>query len=288
MNLFFAYAILSKLIKSESFNPKKRIDILERRKIIYYEDELNDELSRAKITPKKIDSKYVYCHNSLFKKITHFFWYRIVAAPIAFLYTKIVFGHKIVGGEKLKKFKKTGYFLYGNHTQDIADTFIPNMLAFSKDKYVIVHPNNVSMPILGKITPSLGAIPLPDDIGAYKNFLGAIERRITEKHAIVIYPEAHIWPYYTKIRPFTDTSFAYPIKLGVPAFCFTNTYHKRKLFGMTKIITYVDGPFFASAESCPREKRKELRDKVYTCMCDRAKLSSFEKIQYVKREKKND
>ncbi len=264
------------------------MDNVEKRKIIYYEDELNDELSRAKITPKKIDSNYVYCYDSIFKRITHFFWYRIVATPIAFLYTKLVFAHKTVGDKKLKKFKKTGYFLYGNHTQDIADAFIPNMLAFSKDKYAIVHPNNVSMPYLGRITPSLGAIPLPDDIGAYKNFLAAIERRIAEKRVIVVYPEAHIWPYYTKIRPFSDTSFAYPVKLNVPIFCFTNTYHKRKLFGITKIITYVDGPFFANPDSAPREKRKELRDEVYSCMCNRARLSSFEKIKYVRREKTND
>ena len=216
---------------------------LEKRKIIYYTDELNDEFSTAEITAKKIDAGYVYCHDSKFKKFTHFFWYRIVATPLAFLYTKLVFAHKKIGEKKLKEFRKSGYFIYGNHTQDIADALIPNMLAVSKDKYVIVHPNNVSMPYLGRVTPSLGAIPLPDDMTAYRNFLHAIERRISEKCAVVIYPEAHIWPYYTKIRPFPDTSFSYPVKLGVPVFCFTNTYSKRHPFG-TKITTYIDGPFY--------------------------------------------
>lgn len=261
---------------------------LEKRKIIYYTDELNDEFSKAQIIPKKIDGSYIYCHDSKFKKITHFFWYRIIASPLAFLYTKLIFGHKTVGCKKLKKFKKTGYFIYGNHTQDIADALIPNMLAFTQDKYIIVHPNNVSMPYLGRITPSLGALPLPDDMTAYKNFISAIERRISEGCAVVIYPEAHIWPYYTKIRPFTDTSFSYPVKLDVPVFCFTNTYHKRKFFGTAKIITYIDGPFYKSDNLSQREQRQDLRDRVYACMCERAKLSTFEKIQYVKKDDKYD
>ena len=153
---------------------------MEKREIIYYTDELNDEFSKAKITPRKIDESYVYCHNSLFKRITHFFWYRIIAAPLAFVYVKRKFAHKVVGAEKLEECRKTGYFLYGNHTQDIGDTLMPNMLDFSRDKYFIVHPNNVSMPVLGRITPSLGALPLPDTLGAYRNFLDAVEQRISE------------------------------------------------------------------------------------------------------------
>lgn len=267
---------------------KKEITKLEKRKIIYYTDELDDEFSKAKITPKKIDSSYVYCHESIFKRITHFFWYRIIAMPLAFVYTKRKFSHKVVGREKLKACIDSGYFLYGNHTQDIGDALIPNMMDVGRDKYFIVHPNNVSMPILGKITPSLGAIPLPDDLAAYKNFLAALECRIEEKAGVVVYPEAHIWPYYTKIRPFTDTSFAYPVKLGVPTFCFTNVYLKRKYSREPKIVTYVDGPFYANGELSPREQRRELRDAVYTRMCERAELSDFEKIQYLKKETEND
>lgn len=260
---------------------------MDKRKIIYYEDELNDEFSTAQITPRQINGDYVYIHNSLIKKLTHFFWYRLIATPIAFLYTKAVFHHKTVNRSVLKKYKFTGYFMYGNHTQDIADAFIPNMLNFPKDNYVIVHPSNVSMPILGKITPSLGALPLPDDMNAYKNFITAIHKRVLDKNCIIIYPEAHIWPYYTKIRPFCDTSFAYPIKEKLPVFCFTNTYLKRKSGRRPKIITYIDGPFFADNSLSPREQRIDLRNRVYDCMCARAKNSNHTQIMYIKKEVKN-
>lgn len=257
---------------------------MDKRKIIYYTDELTDEFSTAVITPKAIDENYVYCHDAAFKRFTHFFWYRVVATPIGFCYAKLAHRHKIVGKEKLKAGKKQGYFLYGNHTQDIGDAVIPTLLTTPKDAYVIVHPNNVSMPYLGRVTPSMGALPLPDSMKAYRNFMGAVERRAAEGNAVVIYPEAHIWPYYTGIRPFTDDSFAYPVKQNLPVFCFTNTYQKRKLSKKPRIVTYVDGPFYPDEARPPRERRRALRDQVYHAMCARAKLNQVEVIKYVKKE----
>ena len=175
--------------------------------------------------------------------------------------------------------------MYGNHTQDIADPFIPNVISYPKTDYIIVHPNNVSMPVLGKITPSLGALPIPDGMKAYKNFIDAVETRISQGHCVVIYPEAHIWPYYTKIRDFPDTSFAYPAKLGTPVYCFTNTYHKRRLTGGARIVTYIDGPFYPDMDKPLKKRRKELRDKVYGAMCKRAQKSDYIQIRYIKREK---
>ena len=261
--------------------------MLDKRKVIYYEDELNDEFSVAQIETREINGDYIYCHDSFFKKFTRFFWYRIVATPLAYAYLKLSFHHKIVGKKVLKGYKKTGYFMYGNHTQDIADAFIPTMVSMPKGVYVIVHPNNVSMPVLGKVTPSLGALPLPDDMKAYKNFIKAVERRCSEKNCIMIYPEAHIWPYYTKIRPFPDNSFAYPIKQGVPTFCFTNTYQKRRWSKKPKIVTYVDGPFYPDKALSTKEQKKDLRDKVYNCMCARSENSNVVMIEYIKKEDNN-
>lgn len=258
------------------------------RKVIYYSDELNDEFSIAQIEPITIDENYVYIHDSLFKRFTHFFWYRIVATPIAFFYVKFKFHHKIVGRKAFKKCRDKGYFMYGNHTQIVGDPFIPNMLNFPRHDYIIVHPNNVSMHILGKVTPSLGALPLPDDKGAYRNFLKAIETHIQRRHTVVIYPEAHIWPYYTDIRPFPDTSFSYPAKLDAPVYCFTNTYHKRKHGREPKIITYVDGPFYPDHDLPMRMRKHDLRERVYKTMKERAKLSNHVQIQYIKREAEND
>ncbi len=261
---------------------------MDKRKVIYYTDELNDEFSIAQITPRRIDGSYVYYHTSAWKRFTRFFWYRIIATPLALGYLKLKFHHRVENRSLLKAHRDTGYFMYGNHTQDIGDALIPNVLEIPKQTYVIVHPNNVSMPVLGRITPSLGALPLPDDMKAYRNFLKAIEQRIGEGAKVVIYPEAHIWPFYTGIRPFSDESFIYPVKQGVPAFCFTNTYQKRRFSSKPRIVTYIDGPFYPNEDIPPRERKKELRDRIYERMRERAKASDVEWIKYIKREEKDD
>lgn len=257
---------------------------MDKRKVIYYTDELHDEFSTFIATPPKIDASYDYERKKPMQRFLRFFLYRIVMYPIVVFYGRVIFRQKIVGKEKLRPYRNTGCFLYGNHTQPLGDALLQTRLPWPKSTYVIVHPNNLAVPVLGKWTPALGGLPLPDGLKAYRNFLTAIKNRIAEGHPVVIYPEAHIWPYYTKIRPFPDTSFAYPVELGVPAFCFVNTYHRTKLRRRPKMITYIDGPFFAPQDAEPKAQKKALRDAVYACMTELAQHSDVEVIRYVKKE----
>lgn len=260
---------------------------MDKRKVIYYRSERDDEFSTAEISAKTIDGSYDYLRNKPHQRFLKRFILRPLALPLAYIYPRLIFGHRIVNAECLKPYLGEAYFIYGNHTQDIADALIPSILAPKKDTYVLVHANNVSMPILGRVTPYLGAIPLPDDKAARENFAKTVDTRVKEKKAIAIYPEAHIWPYYTGIRPFPDDSFYYPVKYGTPVFCFTNTYQKRSFGKEPRIVTYIDGPFFVDSSLPYRQRRAELRDRVYACMCERARMSTEEKIKYVK-VKEND
>lgn len=257
---------------------------MDKRKIIYYSDEQNDEFSDAVIKARKIDGDYVYDKKGWSYNAARFFLYRVIAAPLAFIYVKFSLRQRTVGREKLKPFRKNGVFIYGNHTQQIGDPLIPNVFCFPKRVSFIVHPNNVSMPVLGRLTPSLGAIPLPDTLEARRNFTACVEGRIEKGDAVVIYPEAHIWPYYTKIRPFGDDPFIYPARSGAPVFCFTNTYKKTRFRKKPATVTYIDGPFYPDTSLSPRERRRALRNEVYFAMCERAKLSDVEYIKYVKKE----
>ncbi len=259
---------------------KKETNKKTKPRVIEYRDERNDEFSTAVITPRRIDGTYRYDRADGWRKPIHFFWYRIIATPLSFLYLKLKFHHKIVGRKLLKQARKQGAFFYGNHTQIIGDALIPSFVSFPTDAYVIVHANNVSMPILGRITPWIGALPLPDDKEAARHFMAIIEKRIRQKKSVFIYPEAHIWPYYTGIRPFSDDSFSYPIKYGTPVFCFTNTYQKRRHSHSPRLVTYVDGPFYPDGSLPLRQKRKDLRDRVYTCMVERSHLSDCVVIEY--------
>ena len=89
---------------------------MKEKKVIYFTDELNDEFSSAKITPRIIDENYRYKRGFLWDAFS-FVIQNILSMPIKVGYAKIKFRIKYVGKEKLKRCKNTGYFVYANHTQ---------------------------------------------------------------------------------------------------------------------------------------------------------------------------
>lgn len=260
-------------------------------KTFYYSDELNDDFAEENIKHIDIDSSYKYIHKNPFWKVASFVVYRMIAMPIAFIYSKMVFGLEFKNKEALKKCKDTGYFIYGNHTQKVLDPFIPTLGNFPKKCHIVAHPDNVAMPVLGTFNKMMGGFPIPSDIKATKNFLEAMEKFIEHEDVISIYPEAHVWPYYSKIRNFVSTSFKYPVKLDKPVFSFTTTYRNRGK-KKPKITVYIDGPFYPNKELKIKEAQEELRNKVYTKMCERAQNTDVEYYKYVKVDKsegaKND
>ena len=259
---------------------------MKEQEIYYYSDELNDEFSGSHITPRVIDEKYKYLHKNIFWNLAHFLVQNVLSVPIKLLYAKLKFRIKYIGKEKLKKYKKEGYFVYANHTQVFADTFLTSNVIYPKRNYLIVNPENVSMKFLGNFVQMFGAIPIPTGRDGMKNFLTAIKYHIQKGHSITIYPEAHIWPYYTKIRPFKSVSFKYPIELDKPVFCITNTYQKREK-NKVKITSYIDGPFFVNKDlETKQEQKKDLRNRVYNQMVERSKNSNFEFIKYEYKDKK--
>lgn len=254
------------------------------KKVIYYQDEKNDEFAGDSLVPRKIDESYKYGDNSIFFKIMRFFWYRIVAHPIAIAFILLKYHLKIVNRKVLKPYKKQPIFLFANHTNNLADPIIPSLVGFPHSTYIVVNANNVSIPVLKRIIHFLGALPLPDNMAATKNFMNTLKLRISEGASIMIYPEAHIWPFYTKIRPFSDGSFRYPIQYDCPVFCFTNTYQKRRFSKKPRIVSYVDGPFFPDESLERKEKQSNLRDQVYNKMVERSANNNVEVIKYIRKK----
>lgn len=251
-----------------------------KQRVIYYRDELNDEFAGDHIKAKKIDGSYRYIRQSGSDRVAHVFWYHMIAIPLAKAYMKMHFQHRIENRQVLKQANGQAYYMYGNHTHSLGDALIPTLVNRPVDVKTIVHPNNVSMPVLGRITPFLGALPLPDDREALKHFMSSLAYAGQQKECIMIYPEAHIWPYYTKIRPFKDSSFRYPVQQHLPVFCLTNTYQKRKMSHVPQIVTYIDGPFYADEALPVKQQKQMLRDQVYKMMCRRAKENTVERIRY--------
>lgn len=251
-------------------------------KTIYFKDEVNEDFANIKRDTICVDSNFKYTkHNPLWKCMA-FVVYRLIMKPFAYVYCKIKFRQKTVNKSKLKPFKKSGYFIYGNHTLMAGDAFIPNIVQYSKRIDMIVHADNISQKGLKNFVLMNGAIPIPTKMNGMKNFLDAIKTRVDKGSAIMVYPEAHVWPYYTKIRPYSSTAFRYPVKFDKPVFCLTNTFKKTRFRKTPKVITYIDGPFYLDATLDTKSQEQQLKNSVYSCMVERAKSSDYEFVKYVK------
>ncbi len=259
---------------------------MEKPKVVLYK-ELSDDFVGNDIKPVSIEGSYVYEPNNVLWKTCAWLLYRLIALPIGFLYSKLKFRYKVVNASSLKVYKDQGYFLYINHTQTFADVTWPTLITFPKKAFIVASPNNVSLPILGDVTKMIGAIPIPSDFKSGKNFVKTINNKIKNKNVIAIYPEAHVWNYYTSIRPFGAATFKYPVETNAPVFSITITYQKDGKKKTPRIVAYVDGPFIIDKENMSlAEKKKILRDIVYEKMLERSKNSNVEVIKYIKTEDK--
>lgn len=257
------------------------------KKVIYYQDELNDDFANIDIKTKKLDDGYKYLHQNLFWRFIEFVLYRLIAQPLVFLFSKIVYHQKFINKKVLKAARKSGAFLYANHSHTLMDAFSPNLICVEKRSHIIAGPDTTSIPGIKNLVVMLGVIPIGYTVKHMRNLIDCIEYRIKQKRIITIFPEAHIWPYYTKIRPFVATSFKYPVEFNQPVFTMTNCYQKKRFGKRPKIISIVDGPFYPDKSLSKKEQTQQLRDICYETMKARAeKYSTYEYIKYVKQEKK--
>ncbi len=162
------------------------------KKINYYKT-YQDDFVESQDQNYKLPENYKWIHTNPFYKIGAECFYKI-AYGISFLYCKIFLHSKIKNKKILKKYKNQGYFLYGNHTLPIGDVFIPAHVS-GKRIYTIASSANLKVKIIGKWLPMLGILPIPNSTKRMKEFFKAIQQRILEKKCVVIYPEAHVWPY---------------------------------------------------------------------------------------------
>ncbi len=257
------------------------------KKKIYYTDEINEDYALLKIDTKKVDGSYKYEHGNAFWKLGAFILYYIVAIPLVWLFEKIVLGVRFVNKGAVKKLKN-GCFLYGNHV-GFYDAFTPNLISVPRRNMILVGPDTVSIKGLRTVVEMLGAVPIPTGFSGMKSFLKAVEGHHIKGRNITVYPEAHIWPYFTGVRNFSDRSFSYPVKLGAPVVAFFTAYSKPKgIFSFLRkanVTVYVSEPFYADDNLTDKENQKMLRDKVYNFMLEKSGYSDYSVIEYIKTEK---
>ncbi len=260
-------------------------ETMQTKRVIYYRDPLRDDFAGTNIKTAQVGADFPFRPASPLWKWIAFLVYYLIAVPLVFAISKLYLGLKFENREVLRKLHGTGYYLYGNHTRNL-DAFVPAMAAFPKKAYVVANADAVSLPFLRNIVQMLGAIPVPTEFSGMRGFMEAVYARCAEQNCVAIYPEAHVWPFCTVIRPFPDTSFRYPAKDGAPVVAMVTTYRKRKgLFrfagrpGMT--VTFSE-PMSADPALSVKKAQAELRDRVHSFMAETA--AGKENIAYIRYE----
>lgn len=268
-------------------------DIPKEERVFYYASEEDDPIQTKEQERKEkvvLPEGYEFIPKNPFVRLYSAILFRLFWV-FGQYYERGYWQTKFYGREKLKKARGTGYVMYANHTNPFHDVFGP---AFAADRriFTIISPVNLKLPGIGKFLPMIGGIPLGTNDAEKKAMNEAVDKRLVkQKKCLVIYPEAHVWPYATKVRKFPagDKSFKYAVRNNLPIFTMTTTYHKRKNNrhgDLPRMDVYVDGPFFPEPEKSEAENRAMLAKKAYDSMVKYSKKNTYEYFQYKKKENK--
>ena len=261
-------------------------DIPAEERVFYYASEEDDPIKTDE-QEKKVEvglpEGYEFIPKNPFVKLYSAVLFRIFKL-FGQYYERGYWQAKFYGREKLKKARGEGYVIYANHTNPFHDVFGP-ALAADRRIFTIISPVNLKIPGIGKVLPYIGGLPLGKTKEEKQAFNDAVDERLKQKKVLVIYPEAHVWPYATKIRKFPagDRSFKYAVRNNLPIFTMTTTYHKRKdkkRGDLPRMDVYVDGPFWLDAKLSEEENRAKLAKEAYDSMVKYSKKSSYEYFQY--------
>lgn len=258
-------------------------------KTIYWKDELHDDFDEVGLSRPPVPENYHYKHTNVINNIFSAILYHGIAKPVLGTYC-FFHGIRIKGMKNLKELHGKGAYIYANHTA-ISDVFKYQAYAFFFRKRVNIlgYSDTLSMPIVRNITRALGYLPVPLE-GDLRNLLAlsdACNFYIKKKQFVLIYPEAHIWPYYTKIRNYSPGSFIYPAKFNSPVVPSVTTYRHVWYSKKPRQTVYIGKPIFPDQTLSMSECKMYLYNeclKAMRCMSESVKQQEYIKYIHVEKE----
>ncbi len=268
-----------------------KIDHSEKR-VIYYKDELNDDFGNIEITRVEVPENYKYERN-LFERTFGNLLYWVAAKLVLGGYC-LFKGMKVENKENIKEYYRllkennSGGFIYANHVGNDDAFYIQSFIIHKKRVNVIANPNILSSKPLTFFTRQLGYIPLGNTFITQAKMMKGMEFYLkVKKQHILIFPETHIWPYYTKIRPYRNASFHYPAKFNTPILPIVTTFKERKNKNKKpKQVVKICKPIIPNKDYSIKENKEYLRDTCYKEMVEAS--TSYQQAEYIKYIKKNE
>lgn len=249
-------------------------------KEIHWSDEKNQDFNEIGLKRKGIPEGFKYKHTSkVYWFFSHFLYYGLAKWIIGIFC--ISHGIRTENKKAIKKLKGEGAFIYANHVA-ISDCF-KYPIYIGKRVDAIGYSDALSMPVAGKLAVMLGLIPLPlkEDRDSFHKMTDSINYLVKEKkHYVLIFPEAHIWPYYTEIRNWPNNSLIYPAMMMAPIIPAVTIWKKRKFRKVPRQVIVFGEPIY------PKEGESITFNKDYLhqeCIAQMRSIAhSHEQQQYIK------
>ncbi len=226
---------------------------------------VDGEIMKNFETKKEVNASYNFRIKNPVGKFFAFLWWSLVALFVPFI-VLVFHGTRIKGKRNLRNLKKSGAVVISNHVLYL-DCMITAQCVYPKKLYFHVLENSMTIPVLSKLMKGLGAIPIPKKQSAKKVFMEETNKILKEKRFICVYPEAALWPYYEKIRPFKSGAFHFAVKNNVPIIPICINFRRRKgIFKKLKIraklvTVHIGKPIYAKEGLEYQEAVNELKER---------------------------
>ena len=255
-------------------------------KVVYYSDEVHEDFANNGIKTKIVNPNYKYINKNPF---SIFFGnlLLIIVFPIAWVLAFCLYRPKIKNKKVFNSVKKKGYYIYSNHTLPLDPLVQPAFTNPLKKCYIAASADTFSInPIVSWLVKSFGGFPVPNTPEMYHNYVDFIKHVISKKRRVLMYPEAHIWPYCNFVRHYTNTSFKYPVMTNSPIITLTTCFIPNKPGKKPKVVIYADGPIYPNLDLKYDQAVEDLKVRAFETMEARAKkYSTCEYIKYVYKPK---
>ena len=152
-----------------------------------------------------IDNKILNCFSDLLF---------IIITPILWILNKVMFGFEVEGVENLRKVSG-GKITISNHVHPM-DCTMNGLINFPERTYFPTLATNFKIPFIRHLIRILYAIPIPKKQEQKEKFFEQINKALLDGKTIHMYPEAALWPYYEKIRPFKKGAFKMAVEANCP------------------------------------------------------------------------
>jgi len=237
-----------------------------KKRTIIYDPSMLQDFANIQVRGRPIPSDFNYVHKNWAYRILATVFYRVIAVPILYCFSKIKWHIRVENKKEImKQLKGTGYFIYSNHTLT-ADGWIPACFICPPKRAYIVSLGGTftANRFIGLLISQLGAIPLPGDFKSARNFMHCLKKRLDDNCPIAIYPEGTIWPYYTKARVTKEGAFKYPRVFNKPIVFACSTFRKPrglfKRFKAPRVVITLSNPIFPNRSSVEKIDEKRLKE----------------------------